>query len=436
MSGAAEPRTARASAPRDRGEGGFNIAVVIGVVLTASLLFAAALYASLSGREGRDPGDERAPSSQGVTAIGLGAFATMLEELGRDVEHDAEQAGRGAIIVISDARTGTAEQRERLLALRYRHHSAESVLLILPKWRLPRRAFGRRFAQEVDLAPRSAPTRAIDAALDALGSFTNPSIDRRDGALPAPRRNTLGLDPEIETAQVMRSEGLAPLIAVSGGAMLLGEAEIGGDDGLPRLFILSDPDPLLNHGLDDGENAAFAARLIARLGPADAQIAFDDGPAPPRIPPNFWAALFEPPLIAVTFAILALFMVIGLIGLARFGGREPDRPGQAAGKDALLDASAALLRQGDGDRAVIRRFFDETLKDVGARLQAPDLSKREALAAWLTSLERKRAPSRALYDLETRVSAAAAGPRPTADALTALARDINAWREEMLRGHA
>ena len=83
----------------------------------------------------------------------------------------------------------------------------------------------------------------------------------------------------------------------------------------------NDPDPLLNHGIDEGDNALFAIRLIELLGGDDAVIAFDDGPGAPRTPASFWIAMFEPPLIAITIAIAALFAGLGLIAIARFGSR-------------------------------------------------------------------------------------------------------------------
>ena len=420
-----------------QGEAGFRAGAVVAVVTVAGLLFLVALYAFLSERSGPDQGDRRAPSSTGVTAIGLGAFNALLRRLDRTVEakagvEDARYFRRGSVVIVSDA-----NDEKRLRDLRHRYDRAGAIVVVLPKWRIPWLTFGDRFAERVWLISKSEPQRAADHLRKAgLAREAEPlELERQDGAFAAPARNPLSIAPTIEKAQLLRGGGLEPVIAAADGAMLLAQIPTR-RDGLPPLYVLSDPDPLLNHGLDDGDNALFAIRLVEWLGGTRAPIAFDDGPGAPTTPASFWIALFKPPLIAVTFAVIALFMALGLLAIARFGSRAADRPGQAAGKEALLDAAAALLRQGDGDRIVIRRFFDETARDVARALQGPRQEDDRGLIGWLEQAERARRVAPRIASLNRAVASAETGARPSAEALTALAQDINAWREEMLSGHA
>lgn len=417
------------------GEGGFRAGAVILLALTSCILFVITLYAFLGEQQGRDRGDTRAPSSTGVTAIGLGGLNELLRRVDRRLEPKAGVKGRaspGAVVLVSDL-----NDEARLRQARYRFENARAILVILPKWRIPWFTFGRKFAEQVWLTPSSEPQNAAAEAMKAgLASATaRPKILREPGAFAAPSRNPLGVAPSIDKAQLLVGGGLTPIVANADGAMLLAEIPTA-DAGLPPLFILSDPDPLLNHALDEGDNALFAVRLIELLGGEDAVVAFDDGPGAPRTPASFWFAMFEPPLIAITIAIIALFAGLGLIALARFGGRAPDRPGQAAGKEALLDAAASLLRQGDGDRFVIRRFLEETMRDVAAQLQAPSLPERTALIKWLAQLERARRARLSVTALDEAVAEITRSRAIRPERLTDLARDINAWREEMLRGHA
>lgn len=412
------------------GGAGFSAAMLAGAAALGAVLLIIALYAAVGSQKGRDPGDARAPSAKSVSAIGLRALADLMREHSGAVALDAgvwDQAGEATVILVSDT-----VDSGRLSDARWRYEGADAVLVILPKWRRGYRSFGRRFAREVRKVSVSEAQKALNDLIAELG-YTDFEVFRSAGAFGRPALNAIGPTPEISDPQLMRGRALRPLIARPDGAMLLAEAAFE-NDRLPRLFILSDPDPVMNHGIDDGDNALFAVRLLERLGGAPPNLGFDDGPGAPVTPASFWASLFEPPLVAISIAVLALFAALGLIGLARFGPRLADRPGLAAGKALLLDAAAALLRQGEGDRAVIRRFFEETLRDVGARLQAPDLTDGEKLRDWLAQAERARRPHVGVESLSAEVAALSQGPRPRAERLTQLAGEINGWREEMLRG--
>ncbi|MEM9724302.1 MAG: hypothetical protein AAF909_02420 [Pseudomonadota bacterium] len=424
------------------GEAGFNTGALIAVVLIAAALFTAALYASLGEQTGRDRGDLRAPSANGQSAVGVGGLADLMRGLAWEVETRAGEPGfspAGAVVLVTDVLNS-----RRLEEAADRHRDAEAVLIMLPKWRIRELQFGRRFASRVRRVPLFSVRGAVNGALEAGGAASiGPSPAVRQGESAKARRVAIGDLPSAPTLAdpqtLAQDDRLRPLATLEDGSTLV--AEIIADDPFgPPMFLLSDPDPLLNHGLDDGANAAFAVRLFEYL--ADGRttlLAIDHGPAPRTTPASFWFAMFEPPLAAVTLAILALFLVLGLISVARFGTRATDRPGQAAGKDALLDAAAALLRQGDGDRFVIRRFFEETVRDLGARLQAPAGADHAALLRWLRQMERTRLSGAAGErrdgaSLEAEVEALVASGRPNAELMTALAQEINRWREEMLRG--
>ncbi|MEM6491735.1 MAG: hypothetical protein AAF684_07545, partial [Pseudomonadota bacterium] len=366
--------TTMANGVKDRsalsgGEAGFNTGALVAVVVIAGALFTAALYAALGEQTGRDPGDLRAPSATGQSAVGVGALADLMRGLDWAVETRAGEPGRspvGAVVLVTDVlNSGRVEEAAD------RHRDAEAVLIMLPKWRIRELQFGRRFASRVRRVAEFSVRAAVDWALIAGGAdAAGPAPAVRQGESDAARRIATGDVPSAPTLAdpqtLAQDDRLRPVASLEDGSILL--AEIIPDDPFgPPMFVLSDPDPLLNHGLDDGANAEFAVRLFEYL--ADGRttvLAIDDGPAPRTTPASFWFAMFEPPLAAVTLAILALFLVLGLISVARFGTRATDRPGQAAGKEALLDAAAALLRQGDGDRFVIRRFFEETVRDLGA----------------------------------------------------------------------
>lgn len=440
------PRGGPTALRREEPSGGFHGVAVIAVAVAAAILFVVALYAMLGERVAPKRFDDGVPTADGVTAVDLGALAALAEATGRNVRRDAAADGwalDGAVVIVSDLSSAA-----RLETLRWRYDRAAALVMILPKWRITELAFGRRFAEEVRLQPIAETNAALervieafDAALSANGTPADPDADIADVVARGgsdrpftPALSPLDAAPTISTPQLGRVSRMRPIVSDDAGRTLIGELAFP-EDGLPRVYVLFDPDPFLNHGLDDDENAVFAFRVFDFIAAPGAPLSFDGGPAAAPSPASFWAAMFEPPLVAVSIGVGVLFIVVALLAVSRFGGARPDRPGQAAGKTLLLDAAAALLRQGDGDRAVIGRFFDDALRDAAATLRAPSGLDRAGLIDWFEDVERRRGAAASVRALAARVEACATGKRPTSDRLTSLARDVARWRGEMIRGH-
>ncbi len=73
--------------------------------------------------------------------------------------------------------------------------------------------------------------------------------------------NALNLAPNVRTpTQLVRGDDLQPIVSSERG-MLIGELNERGR----RIWVLSDPDVISNHGLARGGNAALAVASIKRL---------------------------------------------------------------------------------------------------------------------------------------------------------------------------
>src|SRR5690606_32720741 len=77
--------------------------------------------------------------------------------------------------------------------------------------------------------------------------------------------------PTIDWPQTLRATPLVKL-AGDGGGVLLGLRR--SEDG-KRLWVLTDPDPLQNHGLHRGENLRFALALMDLVAPGATPVVVD-----------------------------------------------------------------------------------------------------------------------------------------------------------------
>src|SRR6202035_5219635 len=140
---------------------------------------------------------------------------------------------------------------------------------------------------------------------------------------PGPRlltTNALGVAPQLDLMVQMIEDGnLRPIIA-GGGQMLVGERA----DRDRRIWILSDPDMLSNHGLLTGRNADFAIGLINALRPPQGGVVFDETVRGYRTPSaNPLTLMFQFPFVTVTIQILAAAALLLWATMRRFGVPEP-----------------------------------------------------------------------------------------------------------------
>jgi hypothetical protein len=234
----------------------------------------------------------------------------------------------------------------------------------------------------------------------------------------------IGFAPALADPQLLESSALEPLVA-SGNRMLVG-ARRGAGTGLT---VLADPDLVENHGLHRGDNAQLAVALVERVRRGPGPIVFDDSFLPQPTRPSPWRALLAPPLIFATVQALLTALLVVWTALGRFGPAAPVPPPLPAGKVALVESTAALLRAGGHTRAALDRYLSAALQDVGARLHAPPGLRRAELLAWLDGVAPAAAGSatalwREIQDTKVDVRRG----------LLPLARKVHGWRVRMLHG--
>lgn len=218
------------------------------------------------------------------------------------------------------------------------------------------------------------------------------------------------------------AEGMKPVLVDNGGDIVLGRTDL--NNGAAD-YILADPDILSNQGLKTPQGARAALAIIDALR-ADAQdsVAFDmvlnqQGAR------NLLQLMFEPPFLALTLAVLATALLLGIHAFARFGPPLAEPRAIPFGKRALADNAAILI----GRAGAVKRLGDRyvaIIRESAAQALGAGALDPAAQEQWLARLP--AAPSGHFADLAERARTA-----PNSDAMRSAARALHDWRNEVVR---
>lgn len=420
--GADADAAARASGPFRR-----RTLWIIGLVVAISLAttIALSLFA----------GDLEAPPSAGTdaysrSAIGHHGLVNLLERRGVPVvvsqAHSAERARHG-LLVIAEPAAGNPDADRRLSELVL---GAPRVLLVLPKWWGMPSVRHPEWLAAAELLPEDEVTDVLAAlGLDRTrfargtapvgGASVEAGDASADGATITLRGSpqSVAVDPEWDE----------PVLALGDRGYIV---EI--PHGATTITLVTDPDLLNNHGLDEPGNAAAVVALIDRLR-AGGPVVFDEISHGHVHEPGIWAVLFRYPLVLATIQALLVAFVLGLASRGRFGPPASAPPPLGAGKDFLIRHTATLLRHGGHDAAMLRRYLHGAIAQVRSALHAPRELSAEQAAGWLERIGTARKVSVTLAELEREVAAVEAD-RSHARHAAAVAARIHRWRQEMTLG--
>jgi hypothetical protein len=287
--------------------------------------------------------------------------------------------------------------------------------------------------------------------------------DSSDGSTSAPwTTNTLGLMPNlVSPVQLIKGPGLRPIIGAERG-MLIGEIT----ERNRRIWVLSDPDVISNHGIAREGNAQLAVAMFQRLRtPPPAPVAAPKGKGQGKGPkdqtpsptpqPGAGSVVFDetvhgylakpasplmlmfrfPFVIATVQGVIAVALLLWAT-LARFGVPQVAPPALRAGREGLLQNMAKMIESTGHQQVMIVRYIQETVRDVARQLHAPRGVSGEALMAWLQRLGTARGSEVDCGAIARRASELGRGRRRDLAPLVRLARDIHRWKGEVLDGRA
>jgi hypothetical protein len=405
--------------------------VLIGWILAAALAFASSLY--FMGNPDESGSEVPAASVFSRSALGYAGIADILEKLGERVVRVDERAPTRplghSVSIITEPRFGF-DAPDALKAL----HEADAVLLVLPKWR------GKPDPGHRGWITDAAPVSDFEAAW-ALALAVEDAKLVRDATVDHWSENTLGVDPDIaEAVQLMHSERLTPIVASAEG-ILLGELRTG----KRRLWILSDPDVMANHGIARSGNAVFAVAVVNALrgSGSGGAIVFEDttngllgraGKSRLSLPSSPLKLPFDPRFLPATLQGGMAVLLLLWAAVMRFGAPIPAPPPLDAGKRGLVQNAARLIAFAGYQRVIARRYVEATIREVARQIHAPRGLADSGLVDWLGRVGEARGVDRdcALLYRQAQSLDQARG-RELATVMPML-RDIYRWKQEMIDG--
>ena len=390
------------------------------------LSFAGAAY-FMATSESREAERSAGSNSYSVSALGHKAFAETLRRLEIPVlvsrGQSALRAGDQSLLVIAEplpsAAAGVASGDGPVL---FDLAGAAQVLVFLPKWQGIR---DTRKPQWI-AAARLQPLEQVEAVLAALDPSAR--LVRVEGEIEW-RRNPFGVIPDLASPQLMTSDHLQPVLSGPQG-MLVGELR----DGDRRIWIVSDPDLISNHGLGRSDNAILAVLLVEDLRPPGGSVIIDETVHGFRAARSLLLALFEFPYVVATLQFAVAVVILLWAATARFGAPLPARRALVLGKVGLVENTARLLHSGGHARELLRRYLSATIRDAGRRLHAPRRADPRAQIDWLDRVGRSRGAAASLGDLERKVATLLSEPQVSDGQLLEAAQSLYSWKQEIVHG--
>ena len=411
------------------GEPIFSRRLLMGWTAGAVVVFAISLY-FMGGGELTGP-DSTGPSTFSRSAIGHAGIAEVLTRLGIPVVksryNSSEKLSPGSVLVIAEPRPSRQSEEEMRTLLK-----ASTILLVLPKWIGEPSEQTKGWLREVkERAPADAQwaLRLVAPRADVV---------RESGDVKW-TTNALGLVPSLASpVQLMRGTYMRAIIAADRG-MLVGEItdRVGGQD--RKIWVLSDPDVISNHGLAREGNAALAVALVKRLRGADGSVVFDETVhgyvAKPSSP---FLLLFRFPFVVATVQGLIAVALLLWATMARFGAPQSAPPPLSAGRGSLLQNMAALIEFTGHQPVIVARYVQETIRDVARQLHAPRGLAGEGVITWLRRLGGARGVEVDCAALMRQAGELGTAAKTGKDAasLVRLARDTHRWKGEILDGRS
>jgi hypothetical protein len=399
----------------------FSPRVILGWIAAVAATFALSIYLIAFGG-GDSQRNAVGPSAFSRSAIGYAGLAELIRRVGIPVvkrrSGDAGSTGPGKLLIVAEPPLSTAEEQGRFAFGR-----ADRVLVILPKWQGHRSTSHSGWIADTALVPTAVADQAIakSGASGRTARVIRPTLWTT---------NALGIAPQLGLlVQVIEEGNLRPIVAADG-YVLVGEKA----DRDRRIWILSDPDMLSNHGLLTARNAEFAIRLINTLRPAQGEVIFDESVRGYRAPSaNALTLMFQFPFIIVTIQVLAAAALLLWATMTRFGLPEPVSALLDAGKQGLIRNAANLLRYSGHPEIIVANYVHSTIRGAARQLRSPPGLDWRGLVDWLSRVGASRGVAVDLPRLVRRTEDLVTS-KPDAAALVDIARDTHRWKRGILNG--
>jgi hypothetical protein len=142
--------------------------------------------------------------------------------------------------------------------------------------------------------------------------------------------------------------------------------------------------------------------------------------------------MFRFPFIVATAQGLLAIALLLWATLGRFGAPQSAPPPLSAGREGLLQNMAKLIEFAGHQQVMIRRYVQETVRDVARQLHAPRGLSGDAMIAWLQRVGRARGVEADCGALMRQADQLRQARLRDQSSLVRLAREIHRWKGEIL----
>jgi len=403
------------------GDNPFSVRTVAIMVLGGVLAFLGFLFLMAYAPQMKARGAS-GPLPMSKSAVGFYGLYRLSEATGRlTTLGEDESHWRTPGFVIVTVQPDTDVQRLKRLVAARRAVEDSKTLYILPKYMTMPNFIRSGWVQNMGtLEPEWSKQ-----LLEVFGRirFAEEKSPKGNRILGAEGEEMEGIDIAAPSATLHYiSKGMKPVLVDSGGDIVLGRTDL--NNGAAD-YILADPDLLSNQGLKTAEGAQAALGIVDALR-YDTQdsVAFDMAlnASGSR---NLLQLMFEPPFLALTLAVLAAALLVGIHAFGRFGPAIPEPRAIPFGKRALADNAAVLIARAGAVKRLGDRYVAMIRESAAMALGAGALDTA-AQESWLAALPAVKGDDFATL-------AARARAAPNSDAMRSAARALHDWRNEVVR---
>jgi len=418
-------------------DSGFAPRTVALLIVAGALTFAGAIYFIVFG----DTGIKSGANSFSESAIGHKAFVELLRRQSFAVivsqNDSAEKARDGALLVLAEPSFRQIDKQGGLPA-------AERTLLVLPKWRgfpdpqKPRwllhagllppdsvQSVLRNLLPEATLVRPNETPRWSEVPFDSIRNLRPGGSDNT----PLWNRMRSRAAPKIENVQLINSSSLTPILASPEG-ILIGGMRVNSRS----VFVISDPDLLSNHGLDEGENANHLVDAMTLFQSGSAPLIIDETIHGFRSNPNLWRKMFELPYIVATMLTAAAIVTLLWASTGRFGAPQTETEDHRVADIGLIETAVDLLYQSGQGVQIARRYPAVILRQVTNRLHTPRHLSEDAKRDWIDRVGDTRGVTTHYRDLQREIESATPKGRTQTEAVLRALKRLHTWKQEMLDG--
>jgi len=390
--------------------GAFSTRVMVALVIVGIFSFSAFITLSTFAPELRR-GDNGQAHALSRSAAGFAGAIELMRALGDEVEISRKPPKSPWLnfVILTPTSKVTREELGRLRGY--------ATLIILPKWVTAPTQDHPGWVQRIAPLPESAaiePLTELAPHAKLVRQKAKQRITIDVNAVP----HTSG---QIDQLQSLTGGELRPMVQTTTGEIIL--AQVGSEK---DLFILSDPDFLNTQGVADINTAAAGLAIVDSIH-TDSPIVFDVTLNGLETARNLLRVMLTPPLVGATLALFAAAALLAWRVVMQSGPRVRAGRAIALGKKALAENSAALIRLAGREHTMGWRYAVLNATTAAEQIGAPRTEASETFAM----LDRVGA-TQGLPQSYSALATEAVNARTPAE-VTAAARELYAWTEEMLR---